>query len=468
MWKSTKSASLALTSLGLVGVLVGNASAASDSAKTATATDKLVADSLKGLNKSKLVYSFRDATVTLYGTAQLNVAWQNHRGNYAPADYVSYAGTGAAAQTGQWALTANASRLGVRYLVPAGKNGISYDGKIEGDFYGNLKQTTSSGAGTQNETAPLFQLRHAFASVNLDALGLKILAGQTVGLTGPLELSAAQGSDYGNQQINFNGLSGSGSFGNREPQLQIREVLGFTEPTKEKNATTLALAVAAARAVGNIQPYLNANSAPDAGEEADIPVFEGRAELSVPLWVTKKNAILGVAGHFQQQDFLDYNSSNAHTLNSWSFVSDLYLPLHKYVLVNFKYGFGTDLSSRGANIGQAVAFDTAKGVYTKFYRPEGQFGFATLRLNPHREDFPVTVNAGFGFDSVYASKLKPNTAARTRNTTAYVNALYYLSKFNYVGFEVSRIETDYLAKSATVPAVSERLWRYELVNQYVF
>lgn len=479
MLKSTMSASFALTGLGLAGVLAGNASAASDSAKVAIATDKLVADSLKGLNKSKLTVTFRDASLTLYGNAQFNAAWQNQRGNYAPADYVSYAatsgvvpsaGTSSVAHTGQLALTANASRLGFRFLA-GDPSSISYDGKVEGDFYGNLRQTTANGAaGTQNEIAPLFELRHAFATINYNPIGLKILLGQTSEILSPLDPSAASGTDFGTQLVNFNGLSGSGVLGTRYPQIQARETIELLPATKDHLAGQLAIAASVNRTVGAAQVYINgSNQQPDAGEEASIPTFEGRVEFRWPLIVPTKNVIVGVAGHFAQEDLLDYGNSNEHTINSWSLVSNAYIPLHKYVLVNGTFGFGADLYNHCANIGQATTFDTAKGLITHLYRPEGLFGFAALRLNPdHLGIVPLVVNAGFGFDSVYASKLKPHTQARTRNTTAYVNANYYLNNFNWFGVEVSRIETDYLDKGTTLPAVSERLWRYDLVYQYQF
>lgn len=440
------------------------------------ADSKVIADSVRNPNgvvvpANKLAYTIGGNTLTLYGRVQFNGAWQNHRGNYAPADYVSYAGTGSAAQTGQWAGTGNASRLGVRYLG-GNLDGVSYDGKVEGDFYGNLRQTTANGAGgTQNEQAPLFQLRHAFATVSFNSLGLRILAGQTTELLCPLEQSAAYGNDFGSQLINFNGLSGSGTIGNRTPQLQLRETFGLTQATKTSQQGTLAIAGAVERAVGAAQYYTNSsNQQPDAAEESDIPAFAGRTELSLPLWVDNKNAIVGVAGHFAQEDFLDSASNHEHTLNSWSFVTSIYLPLHKYVVFNAQYGFGADLYNHSANIGQPISYVTTNGVFTKFYRPRGTFGYAALRLNPDHKAIPIPLilNAGFGFDSVYTSTLKPHSQARTRNITSYANFNYYVTPTSYFGFEVSRIETDYLDKGATTPGTVEDLWRYELVYQYNF
>jgi len=441
--------------LGLVVLMASQSFGTSDSSY-------VVADSLKGLDKSKLTFSAKGVSVTLYGYAELNAAWQNHRGNYAPGDYVSFAATGKAAQTGGWAATANQSRIGFNFLS-TGPTGVTFDGKLEADFYGNVASTTANGgAATQNEIAPLLELRHAYASVLFNNLGLKVLAGQANELLIPIDPSAAVGSDFGNKLINYNGLSGSGTLGTRYPQLRVSEQIALT-PT-----ASLTLAAAVQRTVGASQLYLSSSSQqPDVGYEADIPTVEGRAELSLPLWVPKKNFIIGVAGHFAQEDYLDNNSAQAHTVNSWSFASDLYLPLHKYVLINGKFAFGADLYKHCGNIGQGASYDTAGGKFTNFYRPEGLLGYVALRLNPDHQEIPLVVNLGFGVDSVYASSLKPNTAARTRNTTAYGNAYLYLNKFNFVAFEVLRIETDYLS-SKTAAATDERLWRYELAYQYAF
>jgi hypothetical protein len=354
---------------------------------------------------------------SLYGFVQLDGSWENQRAYPDPGNYAVWAQTGLAAASGEWNWTADNSRLGVNLAGPDGE-GLALAGKLEFDFYGG---------GTQN--APVPRLRHAYGTVSFPKAGLSFLAGQTWDLVAPLNVPT----------LNAGVLYYAGNLGNaRRPQLRVTETVALPGNGKWE------IAAAVARTIGNATNA--AASGSDAGHDADIPTFQGRTAVSLPLWVEKQPATLGVSGHYAQEALLqpDYSYKN---VDSWSGAVDLELPLVSVLSLAGEGWRGGDLSTYNGGIGQGIVNGVAV---------EGWGGWFALRLKVGA----VTANLGGGLDSVQASKVA--AGGRTRNTSAFGNVGYNLNASSKVAVELQRLETDYKG------GASEELWRTQLAYSYSF
>jgi hypothetical protein len=369
--------------------------------------------------------SVAGANATLYGTAQLDAAWENHRASPSPGNLAYWAETGKYAQSGEWNLTGSNTKLGLNISGPDSGRPFKLAGKIELDFSGS--------AGTENTPVP--RLRHGYGSVSFPALGLSILTGQTWDVFSPL----------GAPTINTGALWFGGNVGYRRPQFRVTETVPIAGTGK------IEAALAVARDIGVASPF--AATSTDGGHDADIPVFEGRAAVSLPLWLEKLNATLGVSGHYGQEDILRSDSTTYETLDSWSANLDLELPLAKFASLVGEGYYGANMDAYLGGIGQG--FVRATGTST-LKNVEGWGGWVALRL----KFGAVGLNTGMGVDSVHASTL--NNGGRTRNVNAFANVSYSIAPSARVGWELERIETDYKA------GASERLWRTQAVCAYSF
>lgn len=359
-------------------------------------------------------------TLGLYGFAQLDGSWESQRANPAPGNFATWALTGKGAHSGEWNWTADNTRLGVNLSGPDGEN-FKLSGKVEFDFYG----------GGSSENNPVPRLRHGYGTVAFPKIGLSFLAGQTWDLVAPLNVPT----------LNAGVLYNAGNLGNaRRPQLRVTETVALLANGKWE------IAAAVARTIGNATNTYATGSAVDAGHDADIPTFQGRTAVSLPLWVEKQPAILGVSGHYAQEALLqsDYSYKN---VDSWSGAVDLELPLVSILSLAGEGWRGGDLSTYNGGIGQGIVNGVAV---------EGWGGWLALRLKLGA----VTANLGGGLDSVQASKVA--AGGRTRNTAAFGNVGYNLNANSKVAIELQRLETDYKA------GASEELWRTQLAYSYSF
>lgn len=366
------------------------------------------------------------AAVTLYGVAQLDASWENHRAGPSPGNLVYWAETGRASQSGEWNITGINTKLGLNISGPDSGKPYKLDGKVEFDF--------SGAAGTENTPVP--RLRLGYGTFTLPGIGLSILAGQNWDVIAPLNAPT----------INTGALWFGGNFGYRRPQLRVTETVAL--PSNGK----IEIAAAVARSIGVASPFVPTSS--DGGHDADIPVFQGRAAASWPLWVEKQNATLGVSGHFGQEDVLLDTAAGANykTLDSWSANVDLELPLADFVSLVGEGFYGANLDAYQGGINQGIT-----KIGTTVVNVEGWGGWAALRL---KIGPTLNLNAGLGVDSVHASTI--NNGGKTRNVNAFVNTSYFLAPNSRVGIELERIETDYKA------GASERLWRSQAVYAYTF
>lgn len=362
----------------------------------------------------------------LYGLVQLDVAWENHRAGTAPGNLAYWAETGRHAQSGEWNLTANQTRLGFN-LKGSDSGFYRLSGKVEFDFYGN--------GGSDN--APVPRLRHGYGVVAFPSLGLTALAGQTSDVISPLSPPS----------INAGVLYFGGNLGNRRPQFRLTEIVSLPGGAAGE------VAVAAVRAIGSASPYVATST--DGGHDADIPAFQGRAGVSFPTWVDGRNATLGVSGHYGQEDVLldtASRSPNYETLDSWSANLDLELPLTGFLSLAGEAYRGENLDAYLGGINQGFVKDAPSSVKSV----EALGGWVALRVKYGA----FTVNLGGGVDSAHASTVA--NGGKTRNTNAFGNVGYSLAGGGRVALEVERIETDYKA------GASEELWRTQAAYTYGF
>lgn len=363
--------------------------------------------------------------VGLYGLVQLDGAWENHRAGTAPGNLAYWAETGRHAQSGEWNLTANQTRLGFN-LKGVDTGFYSLSGKVEFDFYGN--------GGSEN--APVPRLRHGYGVVAFPSLGLSALAGQTSDVISPLAPPT----------VNAGVLYYGGDLGNRRPQLRLTEIVSLPGGVSGE------LAVAAVRAIGTASPYVATST--DGGHDADIPTFQGRIGVSIPSWVGDRKAILGVSGHYGQEDVLldtAGRAPNYEALDTWSANVDLELPLTGFLSLAGEAYRGENLDGYQGGINQGFVKD---GSSVKNVEAFG--GWVALRLKYGA----FTANLGGGVDSVHASTI--GGGGKTRNTNAFGNVGYSLRGGSRIAFEIERIETDYKA------GASEELWRSQAAYTYGF
>jgi len=363
------------------------------------------------------------ATLGIYGLVQLDGAWENHRGYSAPGNNVVWAQTGNIAQSGEWNFTADNTRLGFNIAGPDGDN-FKLAGKLEFDFYG----------GGNAENTPVPRLRHGYGTVSFPKLGLSFLAGQSWDVIAPVNVPT----------VNAGVLYYAGNLGStRRPQFRATE--NVTLPGDGKWEITAAVV----RSIGQASPFVAAST--DAGHDADIPAFEGRTAVTLPLWVEKQAVTLGVSGLYGEEDVLLDTFGNIQTVKVWAGAVDLELPLAKFVSLAGEGFYGGNLDAYQGGIGQGFT-----KVGNRVINVEGWGGWAALRF----KFGPVTANLGGGLDSVHASTVA--AGGRTRNTNAFGNVGYNLNGNSKVAFEVERIETDYKAGK------SEELWRTQAAYTYSF
>lgn len=398
----------------------------SNSNRIGSAAALLVALASPAWTEPVQVVTTSGAAVTLYGIAQLDASWENHRAGPAPGNLAYWAETGAASRSGEWNITGSNTKLGLVVLGPDSGKPYRIGGKVEIDFSGS--------AGTENTPVP--RLRLGYGTFALPGIGLTFLAGQYWDVIAPLNAPT----------INTGALWFGGNFGYRRPQFRVTETVALPAEGKIEISTSVS------RSIGVASPFVA--TSPDGGHDADIPVFMGRAAVSLPLWVEKQAATLGVSGHFGQEDvLLDTNSgANYRTLDSWSADLDLEIPLTGSITLVGEGFYGANLDAYLGGINQGIA-----KAGTSVSNVEGWGGWAAIRFKICPT---LNLNLGAGVDSVRASTV--GNGGKTRNVNAFVNASYFLAPNSRVGIELERIETDYKAGAC------ERLWRGQTVYAYTF
>lgn len=369
-------------------------------------------------------------SVTLYGFASLNAAYEDSKSNNGNfANFVA-ASDLTNKNDGGWHFTPNLTRIGLNLASGNDSSYFKANGKIEVDFYGG-------GSGN----APTPRLRHGYGEISFGNSGFSILGGQTWDLISPLVTPT----------LNAGVLNNSGDAGLRRAQLR------FTEKVPVARGS-LDIAAAVVRTIGENQPY-NTSSASETGVDADIPTFQGRIGISVPLWVEGKKFGLGVSGHYGQEEIDLDDTGRTKEIPTWSLNVDLTLPITSAFTFLGEYFIGANLDTYAAGIGRGFVADTQNPKNVKSIGAYG--GWIALQTKFIQK---LAFNAGAGLDKLKRKDIR-KAGGREQNFSFFANTTYNLTDTFSLGFEYLHIQTDYLTAN-TIKEVD--LNRYQLSATYGF
>ncbi|NTW74125.1 MAG: hypothetical protein HGB29_04600 [Chlorobiaceae bacterium] len=336
------------------------------------------------------------AKLQFYGFARFDASWDS--GRIASGNIALYAPSEATVNNdAEWNLTAGATRVGMNLSGPDTET-MKLTGNVEFDFL--------SGLGAENNACP--RLRHGYLKAYWPASDFSIIAGQT------WDVNASLIPFVDDPALMWY----AGNIGTRHPQLRLTK--GFKAGEKSR----VELAVAAARTIGETNL-----SGTESGKDAAMPTVQGRLALSTPLLVSGKPATVAVSGHYGQEEW-DTASNGAHeTLDSWSCVLELTMPLCDRLTLAGEYFMGENLDDYNGGIGQG-----RNGVNE--IRSHG--GWAALRFAATPT---TTLSLGAGMDDPDDDDL--SNGSRTLNETQFVSVTHRVTPNFILGTQLSRWRTDY-------------------------
>lgn len=369
-------------------------------------------------------------SATLYGFASLNAAYEDSKSNNGNfANFVAASDLTNRNDAG-WHFTPNLTRIGLNLSSGNDSTFFKANGKIEVDFYGG-------GSGN----APTPRLRHGYGEITFGNSGFSILGGQSWDLISPLVTPT----------LNAGVLNNSGDAGLRRAQLRLTERIPIA-------GGSLDIAVAAVRTIGENQPY-NTSSASETGVDANIPTFQGRIGISLPLWVEGKKFGLGVSGHYGQEEIDLDSTGRTKEIPTWSFNVDLTLPITSNFTFLGEYFVGANLDTYAAGIGRGFVTDTKDPQSVKSIGAYG--GWIALQAKFIQK---LAFNVGAGLDKLKREDVR-KVGGREQNFSFFANTTYNFTSAFSLGFEYLHIQTDYL----TAKTVKEAdLNRYQLSATYGF
>lgn len=371
-------------------------------------------------------------TTTLYGFASLNAAYEDSKSNNGNfANFVA-ASDITNENDGGWHLTPNLTRIGVNLSSGSDTAYIRANGKIEVDFYGG-------GSGN----APTPRLRHGYGEVSFGKTGFSILGGQTWDVISPLVTPT----------LNAGVLNNSGDAGLRRAQLRLTEKIPVA-------GGSLDIAAAVVRTIGENQPYTTA-SASETGVDADIPTFQGRIGIAIPLWVKDKKVGLGVSGHYGKEEIDLDATGDAKDIPTWSANIDLTFPITSNITILGEGFIGENLDTYAAGIGRGFAANANDPESVKSIKAYG--GWFALQAKLIQK---LAINAGAGIDKLDRDDIE-TVGGREQNISVFANATYNLTDAFSFGFEYLHIQTDYLT-AGTKNVKEADLNRYQLSATYGF
>jgi hypothetical protein len=346
------------------------------------------------------------AKLQFYGFARFDASYDS--GRITPGNIALYAPSeGIVNNDAEWNLTANATRIGMNLFGPDTET-MKLSGNIEFDFL--------SFVGAENNSSP--RLRHGYLKAFWPASDFSIIAGQTWDLNGSLIPFVDDPAI----------MWDAGNIGGRHPQLRLTK--GFKSGEKSR----VEVAVAAARTIGESN-----GTYPDPGKDAAIPAIQGRLALTTPVFVPGKPATIAVSGHYGQEEWDTAANGKHETLDSWSCVLELSLPLSDKLLFASELFTGANLDDYWGGIGQGVNHDNVNNI--KAIRSHG--GWAALRYSASPE---TTLSIGAGMDKPKDSDLPAQTATlsvRTLNETQFISVSHRIAPNFILGGQLSHLRTDY-------------------------
>ena len=369
-------------------------------------------------------------SVSLYGFASLNAAYEDSKSNNGNfANFVS-ASDLTNKNDGGWHLTPNLTRVGLNLSSGSDSSYFKANGKVEVDFYGG-------GSGN----APNPRLRHGYGELSFGNSGFSILGGQTWDLISPLITPT----------LNAGVLNNSGDAGLRRAQLRLTERVPVA-------GGSLDIAAAVVRTIGESQPY-NTSSASETGVDADIPTFQGRVGIAVPLWVSDKKFGLGISGHYGQEEIDLDATGDTKNIPTWSANVDLTLPITSTVSILGEGFIGANLDTYAAGIGRGFVTDAEDPENIKSIGAYGGWFAVQAKLLKK-----VAANVGAGIDKLDRDDIE-KVGGREQNISFFANATYNLTETFSLGVEYLHIQTDYLTGGTVKEA---DLNRYQLSATYGF
>lgn len=296
----------------------------------------------------------------------------------------------------EWNLTAGTTRLGLNLSGPdTGTTRLT--GNVEVDFLGGE---------VENASNP--RMRHGYLKAYWPERDFSIVAGQTWDVLGTLI-----------PFVDDQGLMrGAGNIGGRHPQLR------FTKGFRAGRKGRFEMAAALSRSIGD-----TSRSDADAGKDASIPSVQGRLGLSVPVNDSGRPARIALSGHYGQEEW-DTEEDGAHTtLESWSCVIELSIPLSDRVQLAGEYFVGSNLDDYWGGIRQGNAGPREIGAHG---------GWAALRyaVGP-----ATTLGLGAGVDDPDDGDLA--AGGRTLNETQFVSLTHRITQNFILGSQLSHWRTGY-------------------------
>ena len=301
---------------------------------------------------------------------------------------------------GQFNMTARESRLGVRLHAP-GNDSLDVAGRVEVDFY-------EGGAANK----PRLMMRHAYLQLNWKNSDMSIIAGQTSDVFSPLVAPTVQ----------YTVAWWVGNIGYRRPQLRLTK--GFAM----EGGHRLELSGALARSIGRSSGF----DPGDSGEDAGLPVLQGRIGYSMPFAGGKK-AAFGFSGHWGREEYDIDAAGTSEDIDSWSANVDFLIPVADKVVFKGEFFRGENLDAYLGGIGQGVNLATLEAIGSTG-------GWASLSMGPYDGwlfNFAGSVDDPDDEDLVDGS--------RARNMSIWGNFKHNLLEYVWWGFEVGYWETQYKA-----------------------
>ena len=341
--------------------------------------------------------------IQLYGYLKLDAAYdssQTDNGDYAK--WVER--ENANRNDDQFNMTANETRLGALLTGPDGE--MKASGRVEIDFYGG---------GTENKANPM--MRHAYMKLDWPEDRFNIIAGQTSDVISPLLPST----------VNYSVCWWVGNIGYRRPQVRLTKEYGLDANTDLKLESALA------RTIGRDNTSLAGTM--DSGEDAGFPTLQGRVSVSHPLFGRTDPSVVGVSGHWGQEEYDTTASGGNKEFRTWSLNLDVTQPVNKWLSIKSEIFTGQDLDAYLGGIGQGV---TTGAGSNQDEEVGSKGGWIAASLGPWDK---ARFNVGVAMDDVDRDNV--NAGERTLNRSVFGNVYYSLNKNTEWAFELSQWRTEY-------------------------
>jgi hypothetical protein len=352
---------------------------------------------LKGLAASKKRPVVSNLNLELYGYVKLDAAHDSARssvGNFAR--WVE-----PDVDDDQFTMTARQTRLDLKIAGPD-ERPVQTSGLVEVDFYGG---------GEENKNGVL--LRHAYMNFDWPELQFSVTAGQTFDVISPLFMPT----------LNYTVGWWQGNIGYRRPQIRATKIFDAGEDVEVK------LEAAAARTISN-RVFVFAGR--DSGDDSGSPSAQGRVSVTFPFFNSQR-ATVGFSGHWGQEE-QDLNTRDGHSrYESWSANVDVSMPLTSWASLQGEAFVGEDLDTYNGGIGQGINLLSRGPISSRGGWMAGSF----------RAGRKWQFNLGGGIEEVSGEDLSALTP-RSMNMVVFGNAQYSITPNASVGFELSRLHTEYL------------------------